>query len=75
MRLTAEGERVAAKLKEWRTAEAKRLRIPAYLLLNDRTIASLAQARPKNPNQLLQVDGIGPAKAEKFGDTLLGLCN
>ena len=75
VRLTAEGERVAAKLKEWRTAEAKRLRIPAYLLLNDRTIASLAQARPKNPNQLLQVDGIGPAKAEKFGDTLLGLCN
>jgi len=74
VRLSAEGEKVAAKLKEWRTSEAKRLRIPAYLVLNDRTIAALAHARPKNPNQLLNVDGIGPAKADKFGDVLIGLC-
>jgi superfamily II DNA helicase RecQ len=74
VRLSAEGERVVARLKEWRTTEAKRLRVPAYLILNDRTINALAQARPKNPNQLLGVDGIGPGKAEKFGDVLLELC-
>jgi len=72
--LSASGEGVAARLKEWRMAEAKRLRIPAYLILNDRTIAALAFARPKNPNQLLGVDGIGPAKADKFGDAILALC-
>jgi len=75
VRLSAEGEKIAARLKEWRTTEAKRLRIPAYLVLNDRTIAALAHARPKNPNQLLNVDGIGPAKADKFGGTLIGLCS
>jgi len=72
--LSSAGEALATRIKEWRTAEAKRLRIPAYLLLNDRTVAALAHARPKNPNQLLAVDGIGPAKVEKFGEILIGLC-
>jgi hypothetical protein len=31
-------------------------------------------ARPANARQLLEVDGIGPAKVEKFGDAILGLC-
>jgi hypothetical protein len=30
--------------------------------------------RPKNPNQLLAIDGIGPAKVDKFGEAILGLC-
>jgi RecQ family ATP-dependent DNA helicase len=72
--LSPAAEEVSTRLKEWRTAEAKRLRTPAYLILNDRTISALAFARPKNPNQLLNVDGIGPAKVEKFGDAILGLC-
>ncbi len=72
--LSPAAEEISTRLKEWRSAEAKRLRVPAYLILNDRTIAALAFARPKNPNQLLNVDGIGPAKAEKFGDAILGLC-
>jgi RecQ family ATP-dependent DNA helicase len=72
--LTAEDEALAARIKEWRAAEARRLRIPAYLVLHDRTVAALAQKRPKNPNQLLTIDGIGPAKVEKFGEAILELC-
>jgi len=30
--------------------------------------------RPKNPKQLLEIDGMGPAKVEKFGAAILGLC-
>jgi len=72
--LTAEDEELASQLKEWRAAEAKRLGLPAYMVLNDRTVKALAQARPKNPNQLLAVDGIGPAKVDRFGEDLLRLC-
>jgi ATP-dependent DNA helicase RecQ len=73
-KLSAQDEALATRIRAWRSAEAKRLRIPAYLLLNDRTLSALAQARPENPNQLLAVDGIGPAKVEKFGEILLELC-
>ncbi len=74
VRLTAEGEAMAGRLREWRAAEAKRLRVPAYVVLHDRTIAALAAARPRNPKQLLAIDGMGPAKVEKFGEAILGLC-
>ncbi len=73
-RLDVRGEALAARLRGWRGAEAKRLGVPAYMVLNDRSIAALAQTPPGNPNQLLAIDGIGPAKAEKFGDAILALC-
>jgi len=74
VRLTAAGEALAARIKEWRAAEAKRLRVPAYVVMHDRTVAALAQARPANPRQLLEIDGMGPAKVERFGEAILGLC-
>jgi len=74
VQLSAAGETLAARLREWRAAEAKRLGLPAYMVLNDRTISAVAQARPANPNQLLAVSGMGPGKMEKFGEAILGLC-
>ena len=71
--LPAEGEALAARLREWRAAEAKRLRVPAYVVLHDRTLHALALARPANPRELLEIDGMGPAKVEKFGEALLGM--
>jgi superfamily II DNA helicase RecQ len=74
VRQTAGGEALTARIREWRAAEAKRLKVPAYLVLHDRTLLALAEARPQNPNELLVIDGIGPAKVERFGEELLRLC-
>jgi RecQ family ATP-dependent DNA helicase len=73
-RLNPEGEVIAARIREWRAAEAKRLQVPAYVVLHDRTLAALAHARPSNPRELLAIDGVGPAKVERFGEQLLRLC-
>jgi superfamily II DNA helicase RecQ len=73
--LSAKGEALAARLKEWRTAEAKRLGVPAYLVLPDRTLAAVAHTRPANPRQLLEISGMGPAKVERFGAAILELCS
>ena len=72
--LTAEGEALVARLKEWRASEARRLRVPAFVVMHDKTLTALASARPRNPRQLLEVDGMGPAKVEKFGAAILELC-
>jgi len=74
VQLSADDEALAARLREWRAAEAKRLRVPAYVVMHDRTLTALAQARPKNPRELLEIDGMGPAKVDRFGEALLGLC-
>ncbi len=75
LKCAPEAEGLAAQLKAWRTGEAKRLGVPAYLVLNDRTLIGVANARPGTPNQLLAVDGIGPAKVERFGEAILQLCS
>jgi RecQ family ATP-dependent DNA helicase len=72
--LTAAGAALAARLREWRAAEAKRLGVPAYVVLHDRTLTAVARRRPENPRELLAIDGMGPAKVEKFGGAILGLC-
>ena len=74
VKLTAEGEALAARLREWRAGEAKRLGVPAYVVLHDRTLNELAEARPGNSKQLLEISGMGPAKVERFGEAILGLC-
>ncbi len=72
--LSADGAALATRLKEWRTGEAKRLRVPPYCVLHDRTLTAVALARPSNPRQLLEIDGIGPTKAEKFGPAIIEIC-
>jgi superfamily II DNA helicase RecQ len=71
---TPASEALAAQLREWRTAEAKRLGVPSYIVLHNRALLSVAHARPANPAQLLAIDGIGPAKVERFGEAILKLC-
>ena len=72
--LTAADEVLASRLKEWRTAEAKRLRVPSYCVLHDRTLKAIASTRPANAHQLLAIDGVGPSKVEKFGPAILEIC-
>ena len=65
---------LAERLKEWCKAESKRLGLPPYFVLNDQTLKRIAAARPRTPNQLLAIDGMGDAKVEKFGAAILELC-
>ncbi|HEX4285891.1 MAG TPA: ATP-dependent DNA helicase RecQ [Terracidiphilus sp.] len=74
IQLTVDDEALVARLREWRAVEAKRLGIPAFIVLHDKTLKAIAQARPCTPNQLLSVNGFGTAKVEKFGEAILGMC-
>ncbi len=59
------------ELRAWRLAEARRLGIPAFRIFSDRTLHALAAERPRSRAQLLEIHGIGPAKAGDFGAALL----
>jgi len=60
-------------LRAHRLAEAKRLSVPPYVVAPDRTLHDLARRRPRTREELLRVDGIGPARAERFGDGWLAV--
>jgi superfamily II DNA helicase RecQ len=73
-KLSAADEELAERLRAWRTGEAKRLGVPAYVVMHNQALAAVAQARPATPRQLLNVKGMGDAKVEKFGEAILRIC-
>ncbi|ETW95924.1 MAG: hypothetical protein ETSY1_28630 [Candidatus Entotheonella factor] len=61
------------RLRVQRTALARAESVPPYTVFHDRTLRELAIWQPTDRHSLLQIRGIGPAKAEKYGDIFLDL--
>jgi DNA helicase II / ATP-dependent DNA helicase PcrA len=70
--LRADGP-LAEQLRAWRRKRAEADGVPAYVVFNDRTLAALSERRPRSRGELLAVEGIGPAKLDRYGDELLAL--
>jgi superfamily II DNA helicase RecQ len=64
---------VISTLRTWRAETARAAGIPAYVVFHDVTLAALASLRPRTTQQLLEVPGLGPVKAGRYGPTLLSL--
>lgn len=62
---------ILGALKNWREEIADESGVPAYYILTNDTLAELARQRPIDREALLAVRGIGAAKAERYGTTLL----
>ncbi len=60
-------------LRAWRLAEAKREGLPAFRVLNDRTLLGVATEAPGDEGALLRVAGIGPGLARRYGAALLDI--
>ena len=65
--------RVLDALKAWRSDKARASGVPAYVIFHDSTLAAVAEALPSSRAELLALPGLGPVKAERYGDTLLAL--
>lgn len=66
-------EAVFDTLRAWRSEVARENNVPAYLIFSDATLMAVAEAAPRDEPELLDVPGIGPVKAERFGADLLSL--
>jgi ATP-dependent DNA helicase RecQ len=62
---------LVARLKAWRTEQARSQGVPPYVVFHDRTLLELASRRPTRRAELSEVGGIGTAKLERYGDGLL----
>ncbi len=58
-------------LRQWRTAQAREQGVPPYVILNDRTLRVIAASLPTDPEALCAIPGIGPAKMNQYGHTVL----
>jgi ATP-dependent DNA helicase RecQ len=72
-RATAADPDLFALLAEWRMETARKNVVPAFVILNDASLADLCFRKPRTGEDLLEVFGIGAKKAELYGTELLGL--
>lgn len=59
------------ELRKLRRELASKDGIPPYLVFNDRTLKDMAAKKPENKLQFLEVSGVGPMKADKYGTAFL----
>ncbi|HET7719147.1 MAG TPA: HRDC domain-containing protein, partial [Acidimicrobiales bacterium] len=76
-RVPRAGERadpaVLQALRTWRATTARASGVPAFVVFHDTTLAAVAEARPRDRPSLLALPGMGPVKADRYGDALLAV--
>jgi superfamily II DNA helicase RecQ len=73
VRTQGSGGAVYERLRKWRSEVSRRAGVPAFLVFPDATLLELAAAKPASMAELHTVKGIGPSKAQKYGEDLLRL--
>jgi DNA helicase-2/ATP-dependent DNA helicase PcrA len=64
-------EALFERLRAWRKARADQESVPAFVVFTDATLQLIAEQRPTSPAALLRINGVGPAKLERYGDGVL----
>ncbi|MDQ6663740.1 MAG: DNA topoisomerase 3 [Acidobacteriota bacterium] len=69
----AEESGLEKALRRWRLAEAKKQSVPAFRIMTDKTLQSIASARPATRDELLAAPGVTPRIAQRCGRQLLDI--
>ncbi len=59
------------KLKAKRLEISKTQNIPPYMIFHDKTLIAMANTKPKNLEEILQISGVGEEKFKKYGAVFL----
>ncbi len=64
-------EELKVKLTDFRARRAKELNVKPFYIFTNNTLENLLQKRPVTMKDLLEIDGIGPKKADQFGQEII----
>jgi DNA helicase-2/ATP-dependent DNA helicase PcrA len=73
VKVSSGGGVIFDRLKVWRKKRATADGVPAYLIFHDKTLAEIAERRPRDWADLASIPGVGPAKLERYADDLLAV--
>jgi ATP-dependent DNA helicase RecQ len=71
--LSLDEQELLRHLQDWRRERADRDAVPAYVVAPNATLTELARRRPATPDELVEIKGFGPTRAEKYGDEILAI--
>jgi ATP-dependent DNA helicase RecQ len=58
-------------LRAWRRDRAAEQHVPPYVIFHDATLSAIARERPKSPEALGKVSGVGQSKLKRYGGDVL----
>ncbi len=73
--LTPDQQQLDHLLREWRKAEAEKLGLPQFFVFGSSALRSIVLNHPRTLTQLRAISGVGPEKIEKYGASILEVCN
>lgn len=59
-------------LRQLRTKEATRLKVPPYIIFGDKALRDMASKRPRTDEEFLNINGVGDKKLARFGALFMG---
>ena len=69
--LSADDYEVFNDLRDIRKNLAEQEGLPVYSIFTNAQLAAMVNSRPKNSEELIKLDGISTAKAEKYGESFI----
>jgi ATP-dependent DNA helicase RecQ len=70
-RSSTDADILLGRLRSLRTAWAAQTGQPAYTVFSNETLEALVRERPRSPHALAMIRGMGPARIERYGATIL----
>jgi ATP-dependent DNA helicase RecQ len=64
-------EALFERLRSLRRRIADELGVPPYIVFSDRSLREMSAAKPRTPDQLLRISGVGDRKLAQYGDRFL----
>ena len=61
------------KLRKWRSEKATAMSLPAYVIMTDVALRSIAKFRPTTDRNLIRIKGIGTKKLKDYGDEIISI--
>jgi DNA helicase-2/ATP-dependent DNA helicase PcrA len=61
------------RLKDWRKKRALSDGVPAYVVFHDKTLAAIAERKPKDWADLAAIPGVGEASLDRYADEVLAI--
>ena len=62
---------VFSRLREWRKGVAEKEGVPVYVVLSNEQLAQMVRKRVTTRAGLKEIEGVGDARLDKYGDALL----
>ncbi len=69
--LSPEDFALFCSLREWRKGQAEKDQVPVYTIFTNEQLAKMSTNRPDTLPRLQEIEGIGQARVQKYGEAVL----